>query len=92
MNRAIDEVESGSVPAVLLVSRNSTDTAYFQRLLPYPRVHLRRCVCVLEYACVHTHVCVCVCVCVREHLCLGGHDACTCMYACIMSICVHGHE
>ena len=30
------------VPAVLLVCRNSTDTAYFQRLRPYPRVLLRR--------------------------------------------------
>ncbi|EIE26240.1 hypothetical protein COCSUDRAFT_83615 [Coccomyxa subellipsoidea C-169] len=37
VNRAIDEV-----PAVLLVCRNSTDTAYFQRLRPYPRVMLRR--------------------------------------------------
>nr|BBC28433.1 PWWP domain-containing protein [Yamagishiella unicocca] len=42
VNRAIDEVESGSVPAVLLLCRNSTDTAYFQRLRPYPRVMLRR--------------------------------------------------
>lgn len=40
--RAIDEVESGNVPAVLLICRNSTDTAYFQRLRPYPRVLLRR--------------------------------------------------
>ena len=30
------------VPAVLLVCRNSTDTAYFQRLRPYPRIMLRR--------------------------------------------------
>ena len=30
------------VPAVLLLCRNSTDTAYFQRLRPYPRVLLRR--------------------------------------------------
>ena len=30
------------VPAVLLVCRNSTDTAYFQRLRPYPRIALRR--------------------------------------------------
>ena len=30
------------MPAVLLVCRNSTDTAYFQRLRPYPRVLLRR--------------------------------------------------
>ncbi|WIA29221.1 hypothetical protein OEZ86_011732 [Tetradesmus obliquus] len=42
VNRAIDEVESGNVPAVLLICRNSTDTAYFQRLRPYPRVLLRR--------------------------------------------------
>lgn len=42
MNRAIDEVENDSVPGVLLICRNSTDTAYFQRLLPYPRVLLRR--------------------------------------------------
>lgn len=42
VNRAIDEVENGSVPAVVLVVRNSTDTAYFQRLRPYPRVMLRR--------------------------------------------------
>jgi hypothetical protein len=27
----------------LLHCRNSTDTAYFQRLRPYPRVLLRRC-------------------------------------------------
>jgi hypothetical protein len=40
--RAIDEVESGNVPAVVLICRNSTDTAYFQRLRPYPRVLLRR--------------------------------------------------
>ena len=32
----------GQVPAVLMVCRNSTDTAYFQRLRPYPRVLLRR--------------------------------------------------
>lgn len=30
------------VRAVLLLCRNSTDTAYFQRLRPYPRVLLRR--------------------------------------------------
>ncbi|GMH33587.1 hypothetical protein BSKO_01421 [Bryopsis sp. KO-2023] len=42
VNRAIDEVENDRVPAVLLVCRNSTDTAYFQRLTPYPRVLLRR--------------------------------------------------
>lgn len=42
VNRAIDEVENDSVPAVILIVRNSTDTAYYQRLRPYPRVHLRR--------------------------------------------------
>ncbi|EFN52905.1 hypothetical protein CHLNCDRAFT_138470 [Chlorella variabilis] len=42
VNRAIDEVENGGVPAVVLVCRNSTDTGYFQRLRPYPRVLLRR--------------------------------------------------
>lgn len=42
MNRAIDEVENDRVPAVILVCRNSTDSAYFQRLTPYPRVLLRR--------------------------------------------------
>lgn len=42
VNRAIDEVESGQVPGVVLVCRNSTDTGYFQRLRPYPRVLLRR--------------------------------------------------
>ena len=36
------QVENGNVPVVLLVCRNSTDTAYFQRLRPYPRVLLRR--------------------------------------------------
>jgi hypothetical protein len=30
------------VPAVILICRNSTDTAYFQRLRPYPRIMLRR--------------------------------------------------
>jgi hypothetical protein len=30
------------VPAAILICRNSTDTAYFQRLRPYPRVLLRR--------------------------------------------------
>ena len=30
VNRAIDEVESGQVPAVVLICRNSTDTGYFQ--------------------------------------------------------------
>ena len=30
VNRAIDEVENGQVPAVVLVCRNSTDTGYFQ--------------------------------------------------------------
>lgn len=42
VNRAIDEVENGSVPAVILICRNSTDTAFYQRLRPYPRVNLRR--------------------------------------------------
>lgn len=30
------------MPAVILVCRNSTDAAYFQRLRPYPRVLLKR--------------------------------------------------
>lgn len=30
------------MPAVVLVCRNSTDTSYFQRLTPYPRVLLRK--------------------------------------------------
>ncbi|MEW5300397.1 MAG: hypothetical protein WDW36_003330 [Sanguina aurantia] len=42
VNRASDEVECGSVPAVILICRNSTDTAYYQRLTPYPRVLLKR--------------------------------------------------
>ena len=42
VNRAIDEVENDRVPAVILICRNSTDTAYYQRLRPYPRVLLRR--------------------------------------------------
>ncbi|KXZ52269.1 hypothetical protein GPECTOR_10g900 [Gonium pectorale] len=42
INRAIDEVERGRVPSVILVCRNSTDTAFFQRLRPYPRVLMRR--------------------------------------------------
>ena len=42
VNRCIDEVENGQVPAAVLICRNSTDTAYFQRLRPYPRVMLRR--------------------------------------------------
>ena len=33
---------AAQVPAVVLVCRNSTDTAYFQRLRPYPRILLRR--------------------------------------------------
>lgn len=36
------------VPAVVLVCRNSTDTAYFQRLRPYPRVMLRRHKCLFK--------------------------------------------
>jgi len=39
---AIARGARAQVPAVLLVCRNSTDTAYFQRLRPYPRVLLRR--------------------------------------------------
>lgn len=42
VNRAIDGVENGSVPAVVLVTRASTDTQYYSRLLPYPRILLRR--------------------------------------------------
>jgi hypothetical protein len=42
INRAIDEVEWRRCAGVLLVCRNSTDTGYFQRLRPYPRVLLRR--------------------------------------------------
>lgn len=42
INRAIDEVEWGRVPGVLLICRNSTDTGYYQRLRPYPRCMLRR--------------------------------------------------
>jgi hypothetical protein len=42
INRAINEVEWGFCPGILLVCRNSTDTSYFQRLLPFPRVFLRR--------------------------------------------------
>ncbi len=30
------------MPAVILICRNSTDTAFYQRLRPYPRVNLRR--------------------------------------------------
>lgn len=36
------------VPAVVLVCRNSTDTAYFQRLRPYPRIMLRRHKCLFK--------------------------------------------
>ena len=42
INRAINEVEWGRVPGILIVCRNSTDTAYFQRLRPFPRCMLRR--------------------------------------------------
>jgi hypothetical protein len=42
VNRAIDEVENGACPGVLLLCRNSTDTAYWGRLKPYPRIFLRR--------------------------------------------------
>ncbi|KAL3130579.1 hypothetical protein ABBQ38_008384 [Trebouxia sp. C0009 RCD-2024] len=48
VNRAIDEVENCQVPAVVLVCRNSTDTAYFQRLRPYPRIMLRRHKCLFK--------------------------------------------
>ena len=33
---------------MVLVCRNSTDTAYFQRLRPYPRVMLRRHKCLFK--------------------------------------------
>ena len=42
INRAINEAEWEHCPGIVLVCRNSTDTSYFQRLLPFPRVHLRR--------------------------------------------------
>ena len=42
INRAINEVEWEHCPGIVLVCRNSTDTSYFQRLLPFPRIHLRR--------------------------------------------------
>jgi hypothetical protein len=42
INRAINEVEWEHCPGVILVCRNSTDTSYFQRLLPFPRIHLKR--------------------------------------------------
>ena len=42
VNRAIDEVENNNCPAIVLLCRNSTDTAYFHRLTPYPRILLRR--------------------------------------------------
>ena len=32
----------------MLVCRNSTDTAYFQRLRPYPRIMLRRHKCLFK--------------------------------------------
>ncbi|KAK3271658.1 hypothetical protein CYMTET_20008 [Cymbomonas tetramitiformis] len=41
INRAIDEVENSLVPGILLLCRNSTDAAYFQRLTPYPRCFLK---------------------------------------------------
>ncbi|RMZ54490.1 hypothetical protein APUTEX25_002066, partial [Auxenochlorella protothecoides] len=50
VNRAIDAVERGEVPGVLLVCRNSTDANYFQRLRPYPRVLLgRKCALFKDY-------------------------------------------
>jgi hypothetical protein len=42
IHRAINEVEWGFSKGILLVCRNSTDTNYFQKLLPFPRVMLRR--------------------------------------------------
>ena len=42
IHRAINEVEWGHSKGILLVCRNSTDTNYFQKLLPFPRVMLRR--------------------------------------------------
>ena len=44
---SVNQVQFGAptsvqVPGVLLMVRNSTDTAYFQRLRPYPRILLRR--------------------------------------------------
>ena len=51
VNRAIDEVENREVPAILLITRGSTDTNYYQRLRPYPKVLLRRsAVCFKDYA------------------------------------------
>lgn len=40
INRAIDEVEAGRVPGIILLCRNSTETEFFQRLRPYPKVFL----------------------------------------------------
>ena len=40
INRAINEVESGRVPAIIILCRNSTDTEFFQRMHPYPKVFL----------------------------------------------------
>ncbi|XRB10432.1 hypothetical protein RI054_01g02450 [Pseudoscourfieldia marina] len=42
VNRALDEVENGRCPMIILLCRNSTDTAYYRRLLPYPRILLQR--------------------------------------------------
>ena len=42
INRAINEVEWGRCPGILIICRNSTDTGYFQRLRPFPRCYLRR--------------------------------------------------
>ena len=42
IHRAINEIEWGHAKGIILVCRNSTDTNYFQRLLPFPRVMLRR--------------------------------------------------
>eukprot|EP00887_Chlorella_sp_A99_P005161 scaffold40.g5161.t1 len=50
VNRAVDEVECGQVPGIILICRNSTDTSYFQRLTCYPRVLLRRtAICFKDY-------------------------------------------
>ena len=51
VNRAIDQVENREVPAILFITRGSTDTNYYQRLRPYPKVLLRRsAVCFKDYA------------------------------------------
>jgi PWWP domain len=42
VRRAIDEVESGAVPAVILVCRASVETNFFRGLLCFPRVLMHR--------------------------------------------------